>query len=162
MEAAPLKDIRAELKTLSEKELQDIILRLGRFKKDNKELLTYLLFEEDDEFAFVTRCKETMDEQFDEILGHRHYLVKKSVRKILSRTKKIIRYSSSKETEVELLLHFCRNMLRRFPYMDNYAPLANIFTRQYEMCRRKLDKLHEDLAFDYLQEWKELTGQDED
>ena len=162
MEAAPLKDIRAELKTLSEKELQDIILRLGRFKKDNKELLTYLLFEEGDEHGFVTQCKETMDAQFAEIVSRSYYQSKKSVRKILSRTKKIIRYSSSKETEVELLLHFCRNMLHRFPYMDQYSPLANIFTRQYEMCRRKLDKLHEDLAFDYLQEWKALKGQDED
>ena len=91
----------------------------------------------------------------------RYYIIKKNVRKLLSRTKKIIRYSSSKETEVELLLHFCRNMLQHFPYMDEYPPLENIFIRQYDMCKRKLDKLHEDLQYDYLQEWEALTEKDE-
>jgi len=158
MEAASIKDIRAEIKNLSEKEMQEIILRLARFKKDNKELLTYLLFEESDEHAFVAQVKEYMDEQFDEIVSNRYYLIKKSVRKILSRLKKIIRYSSSKETEVDLLLHFCRNMLRHFPRMNQYQPLANIFMRQYQMIERKLDKLHEDLQYDYLREWEAMRA----
>ncbi|MEM0995429.1 MAG: hypothetical protein AAGN35_00030 [Bacteroidota bacterium] len=160
MEPASLKDIRAEIKNLSEKELQAIVLRLGRFKKENKELLTYLLFEESDEHAFVTRMKREMDAHFDEIDSMRYYIIKKNVRKVLTRIKKIIRYSSSKETEVDLLLHFCRNMLHHFPFMDEYPPLENIFIRQYNMCRRKLDKLHEDLQYDYLQEWAALVEQE--
>lgn len=162
MEAASIKDIRAEIKNLSEKELQEIILRLGRFKKDNKELLTYLLFEESDEHAFVAQIKEYMDEQFDEIVSNRYYIIKKNVRKILSRLKKIIRYSSSKETEVDLLLHFCRNMLKHFPRMNQYQPLANIFMRQYQMIERKLDKLHEDLQYDYLREWEAMRANPND
>lgn len=160
MEAASLKDIRAEIKNLSEKELQEVVLRLSRFKKENKELLTYILFEEADENGFAIQIKEYIDAQFDEIGDKHHYVTKKNVRKILSRVKKYIRYSSSKETEVDLLLHFCRNMLRHFPNMIEYRPLALIFMGQYEMSKRKLEKLHEDLQYDYQREWEALLKTD--
>lgn len=154
-----MKDLRAEVKRLSEKELQDIVLRLARFKKDNKELLTYLLFEQDDEHEFVRRMKEEMDEDFQTSAANSFYIAKKRVRKILTGVKKVIRYSNSKETEVDLLLHFCRNMLVYFPHMEVYPPLENIFIRQLKMAQRKIEGLHEDLQYDYQQEWEELNEQ---
>ena len=36
-----------------------------------------------------------------------YFYIKKSVRKILRMAKKYIRYSKNKETEIEILLHFC-------------------------------------------------------
>ena len=156
MEAAPLKEIRAEIKRLSEKELQDIILRLGRFKKENKELLTYVLFEEADERSFVMQIKEQMDADFDEVDSVHYYVKKKRIRKILSRLKKVIRYSSSKETEVDLLLYFCKKMLSHLPNLNRYPMLERMYIRQRDMGMRKLEKLHEDLQYDYLREFEAL------
>ena len=58
MKAASLADIKRELKGRSPEEVLAICLRLGRFKKDNKELLTYLLFEAGDEAGYVQLLKE--------------------------------------------------------------------------------------------------------
>ena len=45
MKAATLNEIKQELTNLPSTRVLDLCLRLGRFKKENKELLTYLLFE---------------------------------------------------------------------------------------------------------------------
>ena len=44
MKAASIADLKKELVRLEHGELLDVCLRLARFKKDNKELLTYFLF----------------------------------------------------------------------------------------------------------------------
>ena len=43
MKAVSVKELSQELLNRSPKELRDLCLRLSRFKKENKELLTYLL-----------------------------------------------------------------------------------------------------------------------
>ena len=42
-----LQDIKKELQHLSSLQIADLCLRLSRYKKENKELLAYLLFEAD-------------------------------------------------------------------------------------------------------------------
>ena len=49
MKYLTLKEIKQELNALSKEEVQELCLRLSRFKKENKELLAYLLFESKDE-----------------------------------------------------------------------------------------------------------------
>ena len=43
MKAASLRDIKSELQFKSKDELMELCLLMTKFKKDNKELLTYLL-----------------------------------------------------------------------------------------------------------------------
>ena len=45
--------IKKELKNLPKEELLALCLRLGKFKKENKALLTYLLFEAHDEDNYI-------------------------------------------------------------------------------------------------------------
>ena len=45
MKAVTITAIQQELKHLSQTDLIDICLQLSKFKKENKELVTYLLFE---------------------------------------------------------------------------------------------------------------------
>ena len=101
MKAASLAQIKKELKLRSPQDIEELCLRLGRFKKENKELLTYLLFEADDEQGYITHIKETIDDEFNSITNTNFYYLKKSVRKILKNVKKYIRYSNDKETELK-------------------------------------------------------------
>ena len=64
MEIASISQIRKELKNLPPENLQELILRLSKYKKENKELLSYLLFEAFDENAYIRQVKEEVDEQF--------------------------------------------------------------------------------------------------
>ena len=106
MKTATVKHIKDELKYTSQEELINLCLRLSRFKKENKELLTYLLFESGNEQGYIDSIKEETDEQFDQINTASYFYIKKSIRKILRNLKKYNRYSLNKETEVELLIYF--------------------------------------------------------
>ncbi len=156
MKASSLKEIKTELKQHSAEQLMELVLRLSKFKKENKELLTYLLFESSYEAGFIESIKENIDSQFETINTKNYYWVKKSVRKILKETKKFIRYSQNKETEVELLLYFCKKLKHLNPPIKRNTTLKNLYVRQLEYIKRKVNTLHEDLQYDYEVELKEL------
>lgn len=149
MKAVSVKTIREELNHLSQKELIELCLKLSRFKKDNKELLTYLLFEAQDEEAFIQGVKEYIDELFDGINTYSFYYIRKSVRKILTQIKKFIRYSKKKETEVELLFHFCWRLQELKPSITKSPRLMSVYERQLAMAEKAMSTLHEDLQYDY-------------
>ncbi|MCK8479733.1 hypothetical protein [Psychroserpens algicola] len=149
MKAVSVVTIRKELKHKSNEELAELCLRLSRFKKENKELLTYLLFEADSEAGYIETVKEEIDEQFEAINTNSYFYIKKSVRKILRTTKKYIRYSLNKETEIELLLYFCKKLKTMSPSIKRNTTLFNIYDRTIEAVRKKIVKLHEDLQYDY-------------
>ena len=156
METASVKKIKEELRDRPSQELLQIVLRLSKFKKENKELLTYLLFQTDDELGYVQEVKMEVDEQFALINTSSYYFMKKSIRKILRNIKKHSRYSGKKETEVELLIYFCRKMRGLEPSMYKNNTLVNLYDRQINLIKKNLPKFHEDLQHDYLLELKEL------
>ena len=96
MKAASISQLKQEMKDRSSNELLEICLRLARFKKDNKELITYLLFEVQDEQTYINAIKEEMTQQFEDINKSNIYFAKKSIRKIVRTTNKFIRYSGQK------------------------------------------------------------------
>ena len=126
MKAAGVKAIKEELNSRSRQELSDLCLKLSKFKKENKELLTYLLFEADNENLFIISIQEEIDLEFENINRKSYYFIKKSIRKILRNTKKNIRYSIS-----------------------NSIPLTRIFDREILKVEKILNTLHPDLKYDY-------------
>lgn len=156
MKAASAKEIKDDLKRRSQSELLEICLRLARFKKENKELLTYLLFESDSELLYIESIKEYMDEEFANLNTRTPYIMKKSVRKILTNIKKYIRYSPKKETEITILLYFCKKLQSLRPAITRNAKVYKIYMMQKEYIHRKLPTLHEDLQFDFGEELGEL------
>lgn len=149
MKAVSLKEIKQELNTLSTIEIQELCLRLSRFKKENKELLTYLLFESSDESGYILSVKDYVDEQFELINIKSYFYIRKSVRKILTNIKKYIRYSQKKETEVELLLYFCKKLKDFSPSIKYSVQLQNTYKRQIILIEKAISTLHEDLQYDY-------------
>jgi hypothetical protein len=152
MKAVTVKELKDELQLRSPKELRDLCLRLSRFKKENKELLTYLLFESSDESLYKENVKMEIDEQFELINRESYYFIKKSVRKILRITRKYIRYSLNKQTEVDLMIYFCTKLKNLSPSMHKSTGLINLYNRQIDTILKKVSALHEDLQFDYGQE----------
>ena len=149
MKAVTVKELKKELSNKSHNDAIELCLRLSRFKKENKELLTYLLFESDNEQGYINGIKEDIDLQFSKINRKTNYLTKKGVRKILRETKKYIRYSKNKETEVELLVFFCEQLKEFALSVRNNNVLKNILNREVESIKKKVLLLHEDLQYDY-------------
>lgn len=132
-------------------------MRLAKYKKDNKELLTYLLFEANDEAGYIESLKKEIDIQFEGMNKSNLYFVKKSLRKTLRFTNKHIKYSGSKQTEVELLIYFCLKMKSLELPIQTSTVLNNLYQRQIQRIRKALSALHEDLQFDYKEDIESLV-----
>jgi hypothetical protein len=135
----------------------ELCLRLARFKKDNKELLTFLLFEADDIPAFIASVRSEMEEQFSTINPSHLYFAKKSLRKVLRITNKYIRYSGNKQAEVELLMHFCGLMKESGVAFQRNPALQKLYDNQVKKVKAAIASLHEDLQYDYLRQVEEIA-----
>ena len=156
MKASTINELKQELVNAPAPTLVDLCLRLARFKKENKELLTYLLFEAHDAAAYIKGVKEEMTLQFADINKSNVYFVKKTLRKILRSVKKYIRYSGLAIVEVELLIYFCESMKELDFSIDKNPVLYNIYQNQLKNINKALKGLHEDLQYDYLRAVKNL------
>ncbi len=149
MKTATVRQLKEELSHRSASELLELCLRLSKFKKENKELLTYLLYESSNESNYIESVKKEMSKLFEQINTKNYYFIKKSARKILRLVKKFIRYSKKKETEVELLIFFCSELKNIRPSIRNNVTLQNMFDRQIDLIRKTILTLHDDLQYDY-------------
>ena len=158
MKAVTVKELSQELQNRTPKELRDLCLRLARFKKENKELMTYILFESSDEGSYAGSVKKEIDLQFDEVNRKSYYFIKKGIRKILQNTRKYIRFSQNKKTELDLLIYYCQKLQKFSPSIKRNKALISLYDRQVEAIAEKLAALHEDLQFDYEAEVEALKG----
>lgn len=156
MKAASLKEIKTELSLSHPKRVEELCMRMAKFRKENKELLTYLLFEAHDENAYISNIKLEVDELFKEVNKSNVYLAKKTVRKILRLANKYINFSKSKETEVEIRIHFCKKLKKLGMPLHVNTVLGNLYLRQFQKIEKTLAALHEDLQFDYSEELRLL------
>ena len=156
MKAATIRELKQELSIQSQSDLIELCLRLSKFKKENKELLTYLLYESSNEAAYIESVKREIEYEFEQINRTSYYFIRKSVRKILRNIKKYIRYSKQKETEIELLIFFCSELRNMTPSIDHNATLQNTYHRQLQLIRKAISTLHEDLQYDYNLELRDF------
>lgn len=110
MKAAAIAEIKTALQNLPASKLATLCLQLAKYKKDNKELLSYLLFEDNNLAGYIASVKIEIDELFLDINKTNLYFAKKTIRKILRITNKHVRYTGSKQAEAELLIYFCRQL----------------------------------------------------
>jgi len=157
MSPTSLSDIKKELQTRDPATIQDMCLRLAKHKKENKELLAYLLFEAHDEQGYINSVKEELDELFKALPPGNPYYVKKTLRKILRFTNRQIKYSGLKQTELELRICFCNKMKEARTPLHAGTVLFNLYQQQRLKITAVLAKLPEDLQFDYEREIATLS-----
>jgi len=156
MKPASVNEIKQQLKELDKKELIEICQRLARFKKENKELLTYLLFEENDLANYIKNVEEEIDEGFTTVNTTNAYFAKKTIRKILRTANKYIRYTGSKTAETEILLHYLTNFRGLNLQWRKSTALTNIYAAQIKKVEAAIATMHEDLQYDYKKELQRL------
>ncbi len=156
MKAASAQEIKAALKGLDSKALMELCLRLARYKKENKELLTFLLFEADDLYNYVKGVNEEVDETFGSVNTVSVFFAKKGLRKALRIANKHIRYCGSKTAEVEILLHYCTNFKGLKLSWEKSTMLSNIYKSQLRKIETAINCLHEDLQYDYRRSYERL------
>ncbi|OUT96337.1 MAG: hypothetical protein CBB92_10140 [Flammeovirgaceae bacterium TMED32] len=159
MRIASLSEIKKELKQKTNQELIELILKLTKYKVDNKELLAYLLFESADENHFISKIESEIDLQFARVNIKSNYVINKNIRKIQRYIVKQIRFSKQKETEIALRIQFCKNLIDIQSKYNINNTRHQMLMRQIELIRKALAFIHEDLQFDYELELTELLEQ---
>jgi len=156
MKSATVFEIKDELQQLPPGKLVDLCLRLVKFKKENKELLTYLLFEAHDLDTYIGMVKTETTDEFSGINSSNLYFAKKSIRKILRNINKYIRYTGSKQAEIELLLFYCKTLNESGIPFKRSPALVNLYEGQLKKIKKAIETLHEDLQYDYNRELENL------
>jgi hypothetical protein len=157
MKAATINHLKQELLNEKPARLIELCIRLARFKKENKELLTFLLFEAHDISSYIAGVKKEMDIQFETINKSNIYFVKKTLRKILRITNKFIRYSGSETVEAELLIYFCITVKELSIPLKKNPVIFNIYQNQLKKINKAIAAMHEDLQYDYKRELKRIS-----
>ena len=154
MKAASVKEIKDELSGLSSSQLVEYCMRLAKYKKDNKELLSYLLFYHQDEEGFLQDVINEINQLFQEVNTRQLYLAKKTIRKIIRISNKYARYSGNKSTEASIVIHLIRSINALPIHKEESAALTNIYTSLVKKTNKIISTLHEDLQYDFQKELK--------
>ncbi len=156
MKSATINQIQKELTALEPKQVQEICMRIAKYKKENKELLSYLLFDAIDEKRYVENVKKEIDNLFHEINRQTTYTTKKGLQKTVRNMNKFIKYSDNKQTEIELRIYFCSKVKSARINLDSSNVISNLYYREKDKIQTAFSKLHEDLQYDYKDEMERL------
>ena len=156
MNAASIPEIKRELQSLDADTLQSICLRLAKYKKENKELLSYLLSDAHDEAGYIRSVKEEMNLMFHELTDRNLYIVKKMLRKILRFANRQIKYSGIAQTELEVRIYFCEKIKEANIPLVAGTVLFNLYQQHLKNILNVLAKLAEDYQVDYAEAFNVL------
>ncbi len=155
MKLERLTDIKKELKELNNQQLNEICLSLAKLRKENKEFLNYLLVNASDQAGFAEDIKTELLTHFLQ-LPDNQYKKAKAIRKIISLLSKYNKFMRNQQLEVELSLWFINQLILNATISPSHKSVCNIVTRQLDKTGVLIQKLHEDLQFDYLTEFERL------
>lgn len=158
MKAATVKEIKDELLQRPAKELVELCLRLSKFKKENKELLTYQLFESHNESAYIESIKEELHVLFGEVNRKSLYIAKKNLRKIVRTASRFIRYSNEASTEAEVLIYVCEEINNLRIDVSKSTALQNLYDSQIKKIKKAVEAMHADLQYDYRRAIEKLEA----
>lgn len=156
IKSASLAEIKKQLSLLDAGELGRLCLRLARYKKENKEMLTYLLFDEQNEEAYRANVKSDLEELFEGLPTANVYLMKKGLRKIIRYMNKQVKFSEVPLTELEVRISFCANVRAANVPLRESRVLNNLYLQQLNRVQRLWERLPEDLQFDYAQDLRSI------
>ena len=157
MQSASISTIKKELHEIPKEALIELCLRLAKYKKENKELLHYLLFENSNEQNYISAIKKQIEEEFEKVNVSNMFFAKKGIRRILRLANKYIKYSDYAETEIEILIHFCKELKSLKIDYTKSAAMVNLYNNQLKKIDKAVNTLHEDLQYDYQKAIEEIA-----
>lgn len=152
MKAATLHQIKKELETIAPQKLMALTLRLIKFKTENKELISYLLFDESEQAGYISDIKYEVTELLINIKSLSPYLAKRALRKALKVITKYSKYMGSKDAEAELLIHFCNHVYNQGISRQTHKTVLNIYLNTLIKVQKLIPFVHHELQNDFQQE----------
>lgn len=158
MKSSSLADVKKELQLLDAPVLLDLCLAMAKCKKENKDYLSYLLFDAHNKADFILAVKQELDEEFAELKKQENlYYVKKGLRRILRQLNRYLKYLGDKTASAELTIYFCLGLKNSgIPFTKNKL-IVNLYEQQLKKINSWVQSLHEDLRGDYQPDMERLN-----
>ncbi|WP_439482323.1 hypothetical protein [Cyclobacterium plantarum] len=149
MQIPSLSTIRKELQHKEPKELIELILHLSKLSRDNKAFLYFKLFDTETSTLFIDTLKEELEIAFFKANKNNYYLAKKSAQSIRKILNKNLKLTKDPTARIEIISFFCKK-LQEFGYLEYRHPvIENLYALQVGKVEKLIEKLHEDLQYDY-------------
>ncbi len=152
MKPATLVQIRKELETISPQRLMALTLRLIKFKTENKEFVSYLLFDEDQLSEYLADLKFEISAMLDDVTFTKPLIAKKTLRKCQKTITKHAKYMGSKDAEAELYIFIIRKIHEKGINKYTNRTIQIIYLRLIEKVKKLLPNIHNDLRIDFEKE----------
>lgn len=149
MQSTSLAYLKKEIQAMPKAELIEVCNKLIKYKKENKELLHYVLFESTNEANYVEQLKNEVSKMFQDVNSQTVYFAKKTIRKILRFIAKYCKFSEIPTTHIDVLIHFCKEMNQLSLHWKEHKVMVNLYQSQLKKIEKLIATLHEDLQFDY-------------
>ncbi|TAF47108.1 MAG: hypothetical protein EAZ51_07060 [Sphingobacteriales bacterium] len=148
MENIKLQAQKKEIAKLDKQTLANICIRLAKYKSENKELLNYLLFYSYDNQPYIDTLKLDITKAFG-FTTQNEYTISRLLKNLLTHLNKHLKFIADKNLEAEILLAFCNAFIEKIDMRGSYIPLVQVLYRQLVKICKVVEKLDEDLQFDY-------------
>lgn len=141
---------------MDEAQLRETVEALLRFETSNKLFISYYFQRRYEPQAFVQDACAFISEQFSGSNFSNYHTARKSIVKVRNKLTKTLRMTKDPVEQLELILHFCEEMLR-YDLLRFYArQVDNVYATQVRKCTRLFEKIHEDLQYDYEERLADL------
>ena len=127
-----------------------------KYRKENKELLTYLMFEEQSPEVFLDNYRAEMDLLFADMNTTNLYYIRKSTRRILRFASKYVKFVQAPQLATELLIYFCNGVIEHGIPLGKSTQLMNLYTGQLKKIEDLLSTLHPDLQYDLRRQIRKI------
>lgn len=156
MQIPSLSEIKKELSYLNEKEVNELLLDIVKFSRENKAYLYFRLYSRDNPGLFVEMVQQELEEEFAKANRSNSYYVKKSSQTIRRKLNKNLKLSKNKTDQIDLILFFCEK-LKEYGYLKSRNSIVdNLYQVQLGKAKKLISGLHEDLKWDYEMKMEEF------
>lgn len=156
MKFPSLAQLKKDLKLLNEHELQELLVDLSKFSRDNKAYLFFKLNEREQPNLYVEMVQEELENEFINARSDHYYYAKKSAQKIRRKMNKLLKLSKDKAQQVEVILYFCERLKEEGFLKHHSTVLDNLYQIQLNKAIKLIQGLHEDLQYDYEERLSDL------
>lgn len=157
MKSASISTLEKELHTLDKQDVVSICIQLAKYRKENKELLNFLLFESANRENYIERILVELEESFFTINRKSSYTTKKGLQKVVRLLNKHVKQNASPQAEIQLRTWFCQKVKKARIDLDMDQVISNLYYREVEKIKTVFFKLHEDLQGDFRSSLEELN-----
>ena len=119
-------------------------------------MLSYVLFEAQDEQQYVETLKESLKELFEEVNVKTLYIAMKNLRKIIRLANRFLKYTSIKESHVQIYMFILQEILALDLNLSRSTSLLKIYSSLKNKLSNLIGELHEDLQYDYMRHFEAL------